>query len=618
MTAGQDALVSETREAALRWQGLGVSVIPVRADKRPTIGSWKKYQETAATSSQVKAWMNGSTEGVGVVLGDVSRGLAAIDFDNLKFYEALMEQLDVNDPIAKLVDRIRKGYSESSPKGAHWLVYIEGGPGRSMKLANDVDKAVLAEFRGADSYIIVTPSNFGEDRAYQQIEGGPESIVTITAEEKDELCEWLRSFNRYVPASRMVANTTWELPRLSGDGSRPGDEFNRRGTWAEVLGPKGWTVVTSDGDLTTWRRPHKPYGHSATTGVRAEGGHDILYNFTTSTDLDAERGYTLFTAFAVLHHGGDFTAAAKDLVQKGYGTASVVMNDIGNSQVLLDLHGADLRRVQANNPYWLHWNGCYWSQAAKEEMWGLARDVSPQIKKEALLLNNDPGMQKWALQAGNAPRMRAMLEVLESEEGLRFSEEELDSNNWLLNCRNGTVDLVSGEIMPFKRTDFLTHQIPVEFDPNAHSTRLDEFLRHLARDCDDCLEQLQRIAGYCITGDTAAQKLFVLVGPTASGKSTLIRLLKRLLGPQLSVSLNPNSLLSKGNSAISNDLAMMRGKRLVVIGEIPAGFQPDESVIKTLSGQDDLQARKLFSEFEVANRTAKLLLFGNDYPFSMK
>lgn len=237
----------------------------------------------------------------------------------------------------------------------------------------------------------------------------------------------------------------------------------------------------------------------------------------------------------------------------------------------------------------------------------LARDVAPRIRSDALMFN-DPGMEKWATQAGNRPRMRHMIEVLASDPRLACREDALESDGWLLNCLNGTLDLPTGDLLEFHRGDHLTHQIAVEYDPDAYSQRLADFLLHLARGCVDCLKALQRIAGYWITGDTRAQKVFFLTGPTASGKSTLIRLMRKLLGNGLSVSLNPNALLNKGNSSVTNDLAMMRGKRLIIVREMPVGFRPYDSLIKTLSGQDEIQARKLYAEHEVANGNAKLLL----------
>ena len=70
-----------------------------------------------------------------------------------------------------------------------------------------------------------------------------------------------------------------------------------------------------DGEIF-WRRPGKTEGISATTGYAGTG---YLYVFSTSTLFDAERGYSKFSAFALLNYDGDHSAAAMTLASLGYG-----------------------------------------------------------------------------------------------------------------------------------------------------------------------------------------------------------------------------------------------------------------------------------------------------------
>jgi hypothetical protein len=68
--------------------------------------------------------------------------------------------------------------------------------------------------------------------------------------------------------------------------------------------------------VTSWRRPGKDHGISATTG---HAGTDLLYVFSSSTCFESERGYNKFSAYALLNHAGDFGKAAHDLSMLGYG-----------------------------------------------------------------------------------------------------------------------------------------------------------------------------------------------------------------------------------------------------------------------------------------------------------
>jgi len=109
-------------------------------------------------------------------------------------------------------------------------------------------------------------------------------------------------------------------PKTTTTGEKPGDDFNAKATWKEILEPIGWKIVFTNNGVTYWRRPGKDVGISATTG-RNDG--DNLFVFTTSTTFEAEKPYSKFAAFAHLSHGGDFSAAAKALRQLGFGSNSL-------------------------------------------------------------------------------------------------------------------------------------------------------------------------------------------------------------------------------------------------------------------------------------------------------
>ncbi len=109
-------------------------------------------------------------------------------------------------------------------------------------------------------------------------------------------------------------------PHDPADGDRPGDLFNARATWKDILEPHNWVFVYERGGLAFWRRPGKTdSGISASTGVRALCGKDLLHIFTTNGGaLEDNKNYSKFGAYAALNHNGDFGAAAKKLRDDGY------------------------------------------------------------------------------------------------------------------------------------------------------------------------------------------------------------------------------------------------------------------------------------------------------------
>lgn len=107
----------------------------------------------------------------------------------------------------------------------------------------------------------------------------------------------------------------WKEPHPRDPNStRPGDLFNARASWSELLAPHGWRLAHSCGDAAYWTRPGKRSGISASTNY---DGRDILWVFTSSAPpFEPGRGYSKFHAFAALEHHGDFRAAARELTAR--------------------------------------------------------------------------------------------------------------------------------------------------------------------------------------------------------------------------------------------------------------------------------------------------------------
>jgi putative DNA primase/helicase len=168
--------------------------------------------------------------------------------------------------------------------------------------------------------------------------------------------------------------------------------------------------------------------------------------------------------------------------------------DVGNAQRLIRRHGRDLRYC---SPWgkWLHYDGGVWVDDAAQRVQGLAKetvlalfgdatrrvmeighqlkqlagDDGDQIKQRRLEAELGPAKKDltFALRSEAAPRINAMVDLARSEPGVAMSPAELDRHPMLLNVRNGTVDLTTGQLRPHNRLDLLTAQAPVEYDPSA-------------------------------------------------------------------------------------------------------------------------------------------------------
>ncbi len=131
------------------------------------------------------------------------------------------------------------------------------------------------------------------------------------------LASLARSLNRYRPQP----GCAWD--RAPAGGNRPGDDFNRRGQWADILTPHGWALVRQSEGVEYWVRPGKTGRGvwSATVGhCKGPDGQELLHVFTSSAPpFEPEKTYSKFAAHTLLNHCGDYRAAAAQLAQGGYG-----------------------------------------------------------------------------------------------------------------------------------------------------------------------------------------------------------------------------------------------------------------------------------------------------------
>jgi len=298
----------------------GLCLLTVAADgsKRPdTPSGWRTFIERRPSVEEMRSFEFAHRAGFGVVGGAVSGGVDPWDFDDASTFDAFVAAAKACG-LGPLVDRIRAGYEDTTPSvGRRWLARCAPGvefadtilarrPGRK----GDSKIKTLIEIT---TFSIVAPSDgttHPSGRPYVRAAGDFDTIATYDPSERQALIELAKSFDE-VPRRQAVPPKSKD----STDGKRPGDDFNARVTWEELL--SGWTHVYDRGQTSYWRRPGKSHGISATTN---HGGSDCLYVFSSSTEFDPDTSYTKFGAYATMNHAGDFSKAAFALAKQGYGS----------------------------------------------------------------------------------------------------------------------------------------------------------------------------------------------------------------------------------------------------------------------------------------------------------
>ena len=253
-------------EFAVGYTEAHLSPVPIgcNGDELPAFGvlprgedgkaEWGSLQKAIATPEQIHQMFGGRQEvGVGIVGGAVSGNLSILDVDNLELWEPYRKLVDEQAP--GLLDRLP---TVGSPRPGRHVYYRTSEPARgSTKLAQRpyVDeetgkkkRKTLIEIKAEGGYCVCPGGPLkvhDTGRPYRHVSGPPiTEPPVISAEEQEILWDAARSFNEYFPEPEQPkGETRREKAERSGEtlGLMPGDDFNERSTWEDIVVPHGWT-----------------------------------------------------------------------------------------------------------------------------------------------------------------------------------------------------------------------------------------------------------------------------------------------------------------------------------------------------------------------------------------
>jgi len=294
----------------------------------------------------------------------------------------------------------------------------------------------------------------------------------------------------------------------------------------------------------------------------------------------------------------------------------VQFTDSTNAERFMREHGENVRYMAAWKK-WLVWNGTHWKtdeSGALVHGKGLAtvRNIYDELMKTTDYRERIE-IEKYAVISESVRRRKSCVEAASWIESLNTSSEQLDSNPWLLNVRNGTVDVQTGEFREHRQNDFITKMANVEYDPKADCPKWKQFIREIMDYKTDVISFLQTAVGWAVTGDISEQTMFILYGTGANGKSTFLNTIMWLLG-DYAIATPTESFMRKNGDQNTNDIARLRGTRFVTTTEAEQGRRLSEPIIKQITGNDRMTARFLYGEFFNFVPTFKIFMATNHKP----
>lgn len=294
--------------------------------------------------------------------------------------------------------------------------------------------------------------------------------------------------------------------------------------------------------------------------------------------------------------------------------AAYKLTDYGNAERLRDRFGAEIRYC---HPFakWLCWDGRRWAEDQTGRVKQLAKQTVRAMWAEVENLDGKDDRRAFSehvQRSESAARINALIELARDE--VPILPANLDNEPWLLNCLNGTLDLRTGKLREHRREDFITKLCPVTFDPTVDCPTWLKFLTGIFEGRQSLIDYLRRLVGYCLTGHVSEQILPILYGVGANGKSTFLNIVLKMLGTDYAMQGIPDLLMAKRNESHPTERADLFGKRFVSCVETEDGRALAESLVKQLTGGENIRARRMREDFWQFNPTHKLFLCTNHKP----
>lgn len=289
-----------------------------------------------------------------------------------------------------------------------------------------------------------------------------------------------------------------------------------------------------------------------------------------------------------------------------------IYSDIYNARVFHNLFKDQIRWCKDYGG-WFIYNGKYWERDSNDTIKRYAIKAHGAMCGELERIKD----KKYFTHLKNSAadnKLNAMLSC--SKAYLGALSDEFDADQYFFNCKNGFIDLRTNTKLPHCHQMLFTKMSGVEYDSSAQCPVWLKFINDVFMGKQEIIAFMQQAIGYSLSGDVREQCLFILYGVGRNGKSRFLSTITELLGDYAS-SCPASTFIKKNNNGggIPNDIARLKGARMVTAIESNQNVSLDESTIKHITGgTDKVTARFLNREFFEFLPTFKIFFTTNHKP----
>jgi putative DNA primase/helicase len=165
----------------------------------------------------------------------------------------------------------------------------------------------------------------------------------------------------------------------------------------------------------------------------------------------------------------------------------------------------------------------------------------------------------------------------------RLYKEDWSQKKELIPFKNGVLNMNTMVFKPHVKTDYITWQLPYDYDPKATCQPIIDWLNEVTQGDKNMFDILRAFMNATLTGKAGLQKYLELIGPGGTGKSTFLGLVRALIGKE-----NTHTTDLKSISSNRFETANFLDKRLALLTD-SARWGGDMSMFKAITGQDPIR-----------------------------
>jgi len=294
----------------------------------------------------------------------------------------------------------------------------------------------------------------------------------------------------------------------------------------------------------------------------------------------------------------------------GLGSGFKISSGTTEAQLAEGLGEHLLKGIICWNPthHWLKYDGRKWGEVSTENIKEVIRQQLKSLRKVAFDERESAETLKRHLSFDTNARIAALENLLRGF--TEINAKNFDRNPYLLNVKNGVVDLRTGKLLASDPKYLFTKITGVDYVASEKHPDIDQALQAIP---EDCLEYLQVRIGQAASGLTPSDdKIIFAKGGGENGKSLLFTLCKIALG-EFYIAVSPK-LLGGSDFDHPTEKMQLKGARMAVLEELPDKGSLPMAKLKSLTGTTEMSARYIRKDGVTWVATHTLFVTLNNLP----